>query len=132
MAGWHALYPYSSVLAASSWGLMLCRVPEEAPQDIVDLMERCMQMDPEVRPDAAECIEVISKHLRLPQNGSGKFRDAPMRASSGESPIAMRRPSGASITDTRSPGPRSSSTEIKSPGPRASSSEHKPPLWQVT
>ena len=42
-----------------------------------------MQMDPEVRPDAVECIEVISKHLRLPQNGSGKFRDAPMRASSG-------------------------------------------------
>lgn len=111
---------------------VLCRVPDEAPQDIVDLMERCMQMDPEVRPDAAECIEVVSKHLRLPQNGSGKFRDAPMRASSGETPAAMRRPSGASSVDTRSPGPRSSSVETRSPGPRSSSRENKPPLWQLT
>ncbi len=111
---------------------MLCRVPDEAPQDIVDLMERCMQMDPEVRPDAAECIEVISKHLRLPQNGSGKFRDAPMRASSGESPTAYRRSSGASTIDARSPGPRSNSSEMKTPGGRSSAGENKPPLWQVT
>ena len=116
-----------------------------------------MQMDPEVRPDAVECIEVISKHLRLPQNGSGKFRDAPMRASSGESPTAYRRPSSASTIDARSPGPRSNSSEMKttggrssstiearSSGPRSNSSElkttggrsssgeNKPPLWQVT
>lgn len=51
-----------------------CSVPDEAPQDIVDLMERCMQMDPEARPDAAECIAVVSNHLRLQHNGSGKVR----------------------------------------------------------
>ncbi len=70
------------LISMRSCGWVLRRVPDEVPQDIVDLMERCMQMDPEVRPDAAECIGVVSKHLRLPQNGSGKFRDAPMRTSS--------------------------------------------------
>ena len=120
------------MVSVGSCGWVLGRVPDEAPQDIVDLMERCMQMDPEVRPDAAECIEVVSKHLRLPQNGSGKFRDAPMRTSSGDFPTAMRRASTASTIDARSPGPRSSSSDAKSPGPRSNSTENKPPLWQVT
>jgi hypothetical protein len=51
-----------------------CSVPDEAPQDIVDLMECCMQNDPEARPDAAECIAVVSNHLRLHPAGSGKVR----------------------------------------------------------
>ena len=113
-------------------GWLLCRVPDEAPQDIVDLMERCMQMDSELRPDAAECIEVVSKHLRLPQNGPKKFRDAPMRGSSGESPLAYRRSSDASTVETRNSAPRSNASEPKPRGPPSGSSDTKPPLWHLT
>lgn len=90
-------------------------VPEEAPQEIVDLMERCMQVDPADRPKACECIEVVSKYLRLPQNGSGKYRDAPMRTSSNESPMGRRRSSNASTAETRSPPPKSFSSEHRHP-----------------
>ena len=85
-----------------------CSVGEEAPQEIVDLMERCMQLDPEDRPDAAQCIEVISKYLRLNQAGSGKFRDAPMRTSSNDANTFRRRSSqSSSVVDTKSSAPRS-------------------------
>ena len=87
---------------------LLCSVGEEAPQEIVDLMERCMQLDPEDRPDAAQCIEIISKYLRLNQAGSGKFRDAPMRTSSNDASAFRRRSSqSSSATDTKSSAPRS-------------------------
>ena len=76
--------------------MLLCSVGEEAPQEIVDLMERCMQLDPEDRPDAAQCIEIISKYLRLNQAGSGKFRDAPMRTSSNDANTFRRRSSQSS------------------------------------
>ena len=86
---------------------LMCSVGEEAPQEIVDLMERCMQLDPEDRPDAAQCIEIISKYLRLHQAGSGKFRDAPMRTSSNDAYAFRRRSSQSSAVDTKSSAPRS-------------------------
>ena len=71
-------------------------------------MERCMQLDPEDRPDAAQCIEIISKYLRLNQAGSGKFRDAPMRTSSNDAGAFRRRSSqSSSVVDTKSSAPRS-------------------------
>lgn len=91
-----------------------------------------MHMDSELRPDAAECIEVVSRHLRLPQNGPNKIRDAPMRGSSGESPTAFRRPSDATTIETRSSAPRSNASEPKLPGPQSGSSDAKPPVWHLT
>ncbi|CAK0785098.1 hypothetical protein CVIRNUC_008304 [Coccomyxa viridis] len=124
-------------------------VGEEAPQEIVDLMERCMQLDPEDRPDAAQCIEIISKYLRLNQAGSGKFRDAPMRTSSNDASAFRRRSSqSSSVPDTKSSAPRSGlsdqqraqqpgSAEGKAPrsggsidlwGPRSGSSDPRTPM----
>ena len=39
-----------------------CRVPEEAPQEIADLVLRCTAQ-PEHRPSAAECADIIRLHL---------------------------------------------------------------------
>ena len=44
-----------------SW--KLSRVPEEAPQEIADLVQRCTA-DAEARPDAAEIADLIQHHLR--------------------------------------------------------------------
>ena len=105
---------------------LLCSVGEEAPQEIVDLMERCMQLDPEDRPNAAECIEIISKYLRLNQAGSGKFRDAPMRTSSNEGQLFRRRSSQSSAVDTKSSAPRSGlSDQLKLQ--QSTSGESRPP-----
>ena len=39
------------------------RVPEEAPQEIADLVQRCTA-DSDARPDAAEIADIIQHHLR--------------------------------------------------------------------
>ena len=105
---------------------LLCSVGEEAPQEIVDLMERCMQLDPEDRPDAAECIELISKYLRLGHAGSGKFRDAPMRTSSNDAHLFRRRSSQSSAADTKSSAPRSGLSDQPRLHP-SGSTESRPP-----
>ena len=38
----------------------LHRVPEEAPQEISDLVQRCMLFDPDARPDAEECVAILT------------------------------------------------------------------------
>ncbi len=58
-------------------GWVLRRVPDEAPQDIVDLMERCMQMDPEVRPDA---VGVHRGRVQAPAPAPERVRQVPGRA----------------------------------------------------
>ena len=48
---------YSGALLA-----VYCRVPEEAPQEIADLVLQCTGQ-PEQRPSAAECTDIIRTHL---------------------------------------------------------------------
>lgn len=43
-------------------GVVRCRVPEEAPQEIADLVLQCTGQ-PEQRPSAAECADIIRPHL---------------------------------------------------------------------
>lgn len=45
-------------------GHQWCRVPEEAPQEIADLIKRCVG-PAEERPSAQECIEIIGPIARL-------------------------------------------------------------------
>ena len=47
---------YASV-CVMGWGR--CRVPEECPKDIADLIRQCWQLDPATRPTAREIIRVI-------------------------------------------------------------------------
>lgn len=41
----------------------LCRVPEEAPQEIADLVFRCTASEADTRPEAHECAGVIARYL---------------------------------------------------------------------
>ena len=80
------------------------RVPEEAPQEVADLVARCIS-EPERRPTAEQCAEVISSFLpgvarktsgRTASGEVGRFK----RASSGaqpKSPVCPR-PSRAAAT----------------------------------
>ena len=42
------------------------RVPDEAPQQISDLIERCMAGDPELRPDTQEIVDILQSLLDGP------------------------------------------------------------------
>ena len=42
------------------------RVPDEAPQQISDLIERCMAGEPEVRPDTQEIVDILQSLLDGP------------------------------------------------------------------
>ena len=37
------------------------RVPEEAPQEVADLVQACLSEDPEDRPTATELVHCLSK-----------------------------------------------------------------------
>jgi hypothetical protein len=68
------------------------RVPEEAPQEVADLVARCTIAEPDARPDAAEVADVIQSFLRagsLARGGSRASTDA------GASPHLQRGGSGA-------------------------------------
>lgn len=39
-----------------------CRVPEECPQEIADLIQRCKLVDPKQRPSAKEVFEVLRQN----------------------------------------------------------------------
>lgn len=41
----------------------LCRVPEEAPQEIADLVFQCTASEADARPEAHECAQVIARYL---------------------------------------------------------------------
>lgn len=61
-------YRWSRTGLACKWCMLsaelLCaclrRVPDEAPQEISDLIERCMLFDPNARPDAEECVSILT------------------------------------------------------------------------
>ena len=48
------------VLVAELQCAWLRRVPEEAPQEVSDLVQRCIIFDPNARPDAEECVSVLT------------------------------------------------------------------------
>lgn len=47
--------------------LAVCRVPEEAPQEIADLVFQCTGQ-PEERPSAADCADIIRYTLLTPSS----------------------------------------------------------------
>ena len=45
---------------ALSWGVSMCRVPEECPAEIEQLYTACLSELPSQRPKAADLVKVIS------------------------------------------------------------------------
>jgi hypothetical protein len=76
-------------------------VPEEAPQEIADLVIRCIG-DPEVRPSAQEIAELLASHL--PMAGA---RRASSRAMSSECARSPKSPAAGQPTLPVGPAPRS-------------------------
>ena len=52
-----ALYILDADLSQSV--MFLCRAPEEAPQEVKELVDRCLLPEPEQRPDAEECAQIL-------------------------------------------------------------------------
>lgn len=55
----------------SEFGMCAIRVPEECPQEVVDLYLRCISSAPTKRPEAAGIVDYITKLPRPP--GMGRF-----------------------------------------------------------
>ena len=77
----------------------VCRVPEEAPQEIADLVSRCTG-DQEQRPTAQECAELLGSFLPL-----GTGRKISGRTTSGGS---GRTPSSPTAKSSKDDAPKSS------------------------
>ena len=71
--------------------IVYCRVPEEAPQEIADLVLRCTG-DADKRPDALECAQIID--LFCP-GGSGRRHSPKFASLSGERIGVPRQPGQA-------------------------------------
>lgn len=41
------------------WEVCGCRVPEECPQEIKELITRCLSTDPSLRPDSKEIYTIL-------------------------------------------------------------------------
>lgn len=53
-------------------------VPGECPQEVADLIGRCMALDPRQRPTAKQCmreLEELSRRGRRPQGGGQRRHD---------------------------------------------------------
>ena len=51
--------------------MVWCRVPEECPQEIADLIQQCKLVEPKQRPSAKEVFEIIRKNcIAKRYNGS--------------------------------------------------------------
>ena len=73
-----------------------CRVPEEAPQEIADLVVRCTG-EPEARPTAEQCAEAIAGFLPM----GSVSRKSSGRTASGE--VGQFRRASGSGTQPNSP-----------------------------
>ncbi len=83
-----------------------CRVPEECPADVENIIARCLDSDPDKRPSARELVEFM---VQLPQQFSldGTGRDGSNELSSSEtqsSPGYLLAPNCCSCFDGSSPG----------------------------
>lgn len=63
-AGCTALLPRSVRTGVESAG-WLCRVPQELPAEVNDLMQRCQEVDPKLRPSAKQVFEELSAAVGL-------------------------------------------------------------------
>ena len=98
-----------------------CRVPEEAPQEVADLVARCIS-EPERRPSAEQCAEVISSFL------PGVARKTSGRTASGEVGRFKRASSGAQPRSPTRTAPKSGSSDPpKSSGGNAPKSSGSAP-----
>ena len=43
----------------------LCRVPEDCPQAVMELIDACLALEPDARPTAALCVEVLEQSLQV-------------------------------------------------------------------
>lgn len=98
-------------------GNLVYRVPEEAPQEIADLLQRCTG-DAEQRPDAHECAEIIAPFVRagsLRQGSRSLSQEAPAAPAAAATPPA-RTGSGSGRTGSNgsaaAPASRSGSAPI--------------------
>ncbi len=78
-------------------------MPEEAPPEVADLVARCIS-EPERRPTAEQCAEVISSFL------PGVARKTSGRTASGEVGRFKRASSGAQPKSSGCPAPKSGSS----------------------
>lgn len=84
----------------------VCRVPEEAPQEIADLVSKCTG-DQEQRPTAQECAELLGSFLPL---GTGRKSG---RTASGES---GKTPSSPTAASPKGDAPKSSGSNPPASG----------------
>ncbi len=54
---------YPAVLVILTGQLLPCRVPNECPQEIADLLASCLLADPAERPSAAQIVVLLREHL---------------------------------------------------------------------
>ena len=85
---------------------LLCRVPQEAPQEVAELVEHCTKLEPTERPNMQEVLDVLQR-LEGP---------SPAIAMQGESQLAV---------PPLSPGHSSQSTVT-------SRSRTQAPAWKIT
>lgn len=89
-------------------------MPEEAPQEIADLVVRCTG-EPELRPTAEQCAELISSFLPM-----GVARKSSGRTASGEVGQFRRASGGSQPNSPACPAPKSGgSNPPKSTGSNA-------------
>lgn len=43
----------------------MCRVPEECPQEIANLIQQCKAVDPKQRPSARDVFEVLKRNCLI-------------------------------------------------------------------
>ena len=53
-------------MARGWWGkgssnVLLCRVPEECPSEVEDLIDRCLASEPADRPSAVELVKMLTQ-----------------------------------------------------------------------
>lgn len=103
------------------------RVPEEAPAEIAALVQRCTGQ-PEERPSAAECAEIIGRHVSAGSLGRAKSSDGSSGGASCRNLVAPGGPGGAAAAAGRPPS--AESPRPPPPPPRAMPGEVQAPVQE--
>lgn len=106
-----AEHPVPTPLAPLAW----CRVPEDCPEEVRDIIRRCLDPDPNVRPTAAELVQLLTlAPAPAPPGGTTPVRRY-SHAVSARPPMTSGTVSAAASADTSDAAVRMGSAEKISP-----------------